>query len=310
MAHWDEAERHDVDAGTIAGVWRDLGEAAGSVDVGLCRIEVRPGAQSTPAHRHGAEEEIFVVLGGSGWSWQDDLTYTVGPGDVLVHLAAEEVHTLLAGPDGLDVLAFGPRILEEATHLPRAGVVRIQNTWVLDAGPPEPYERESAAGPIDPGTPEERRPSTIVRISDVAADAEARDGYRGEDRDLGRAAGSRATGLRHVVLEPGQMSCPPHHHTAEEELFVVLDGTGELQLYDNGAQLVDRTALRAGSIVSRPAGTGMAHALVAGDDGLTYLAYGTRDPNEIVFYPRSRKAWLGRVMVRLDPAGDYWEGEE
>ena len=44
-------------------------------------------------------------------------------------------------------------------------------------------------------------------------------------------------------------------------------------------------------------------------EGLTYLAYGTRDTGEIVYYPRSKKAWLGRVLVRLDLAEDYWEGE-
>jgi hypothetical protein len=53
----------------------------------------------------------------------------------------------------------------------------------------------------------------------------------------------------------------------------------------------------------------LAHAMRAGDEGLTYLAYGTRESNEIVYYPRSKKAWLGRVMVRLDLVDDYWEGE-
>jgi len=49
--------------------------------------------------------------------------------------------------------------------------------------------------------------------------------------------------------------------------------------------------------------------LRAGDEGLTYLAYGTRVPGEIVYYPRSRKAWLGRVLVRMDLVEDYWDGE-
>jgi hypothetical protein len=53
----------------------------------------------------------------------------------------------------------------------------------------------------------------------------------------------------------------------------------------------------------------LAHMLRAGDEGLTYLAYGTRVAGEIVYYPRSRKAWLGRVLVRVDLVEDYWDGE-
>jgi hypothetical protein len=34
-----------------------------------------------------------------------------------------------------------------------------------------------------------------------------------------------------------------------------------------------------------------------------------RDAGEIVYYPRSRKAWLSGVMVRLELVDDYWEGE-
>ena len=53
----------------------------------------------------------------------------------------------------------------------------------------------------------------------------------------------------------------------------------------------------------------LAHALRGGPDGITYLVYGTRSPGEIVYYPRSRKAWLGTALVRIDLADDYWEGE-
>ena len=35
------------------------------------------------------------------------MTYEVRAGDCLVHLGGEDAHTLVAGPDGLDVLAFG-----------------------------------------------------------------------------------------------------------------------------------------------------------------------------------------------------------
>ena len=112
IAHWDDVEEHDHEEGSIHSAWRYLGEAAGTVGVGVNRIRIHPGCRSTPLHSHGDHEEIFFVLGGSGLSWQriergEDVVCEVGPGTCLVHLAAGAAHTLAAGPDGLDVLAYG-----------------------------------------------------------------------------------------------------------------------------------------------------------------------------------------------------------
>ena len=100
------------------------------------------------------------------------------------------------------------------------------------------------------------------------------------------------------------LSSPPHCHSAEEELFVVLDGGGELLLGD------DEHPVRPGSIVARPPGTGVSHAFRAGDAGLTLLAFGTRDPNDIVYYPRSGKVSLRGIRARFQVERvDYWDGE-
>ena len=57
--------------------------------------------------------------------------------------------------------------------------------------------------------------------------------------------------------------------------------------------------MRAGSVVARPPGTGVAHAFRAGDGRLTLLAYGTREPNDIVFFPRSGKVAAARAQGAL-----------
>ena len=57
------------------------------------------------------------------------------------------------------------------------------------------------------------------------------------------------------------------------------------------ADVIDK--LIRGDVVSRPAGTGVAHAISPGQEGITYLAYGTRETNDMCFYPR-----LGRVALR------------
>src|SRR5688500_14434560 len=122
--HWDDAETHSYDRDPLRGRYEDLGDLAGSVEVGLGRWHPEPGCQTTPAHVEGGEEEITFVLGGSGWAWIDGSTFEISAGDCLVFRVDEGPHTLVAGDDGLDVLAFGERASRGAsTWLPRAGVV-------------------------------------------------------------------------------------------------------------------------------------------------------------------------------------------
>ncbi len=308
LAHWDGVPRTRRDVGDIRSTWRDLGDAAGATAIGVQRIEIDPGGRPGPLHVHGAEEEIFAVLAGTGLVVLDDAAHEVGPGDVIVCRALGPLHTFVAGATGLDVLAFGENIDPPLVRLPRAGVVRRASFTMVEAGPPDAITRDAQAGPFEPPALAPR-PACVVATGDVAPECEERAGYRGEDRAVAAAAGAVRTGLRDVRLDAGQLSCPPHHHSGEHELFLVLDGDGVLLLHDQRGAVTDEHPLRAGSIVSRPAGTGVAHALRAGDAGMSYLAYGTRDPNEIVFYPRSRKAWIGRTLVRVEPVADYWDGE-
>src|SRR5690242_9674831 len=86
-----------------------LGDAAGTRGVGVNRIRVKPGRLSTPPHSHTRSEEIFFVLAGGGLLWQDEEVCEVRAGDTIVHVADREEHTLLAGPEGLDVLVYGTR---------------------------------------------------------------------------------------------------------------------------------------------------------------------------------------------------------
>jgi uncharacterized cupin superfamily protein len=186
-------------------------------------------------------------------------------------------------------------------------MVRRGGIW-LEASRDDPLEREAAAGPLELPAPAPR-PSCSVALDDVELDVDQVGEVDTAERDVASAAGSVRSGLRHVVVAPGALNCPPHWHAAEHELFVVLDGGGTLLLYDNQGELAEEHPLRRGHCVSCPAGMRVAHALRAGEHGMTYLAYGTRDTGEIVYYPRSKKAWLGRVLVRLELADDYWEGE-
>jgi uncharacterized cupin superfamily protein len=293
VAHWDDVEVRRRDTGHLAGNWFELGSAAGSVSVGVQRIQVDPGRWSTPAHVEGAEEEIFFVLSGSGISWQDGEAYEVGEGDVLVHLPEEQAHTMRAGAEGLEVLAYGQRKAHGNTVLPRAGVAWMSPSWV-DVGGPHPWEREAEAGEPEVGEIS-ARPERIANLSQ---------GLRYElpsgavDLNLGDVVGSVETGLSHMTIPAGAEGYPPHCHAAEEELFVVLDGEGTVTLGDESADV------RAGSVVARPAGTRVAHSFQAGEAGLVYLAHGTRVPSDVVYYPRTDEIRFRGVGVTM-PAGGH-----
>jgi uncharacterized cupin superfamily protein len=283
----------------LGGDWYDLGSAAGTVAVGLQRIRVDPGKWSTPAHAEGAEEEIFFVLGGSGLSWQDGEVFEVGESDFLVHLPQDRAHTLRAGPGGLDVLAYGERKPQGNTVLPRAGVAWMSPSWV-DVGGVHPWEREAAAGEPEVGEVSPR-PQRIANL---------REGIRYElptgavDLNLGDVIGSVDTGISHMAIPPGAEGYPPHCHGAEEELFVVLAGSGTVTLGEETGEV------QRGSVVSRPAGTRVAHSFLAGAEGLEYLAYSTRDPNDITYFARSNKVNFRGIgfITRLERV-DYWDGE-
>jgi uncharacterized cupin superfamily protein len=314
ISHWDEVRTWRGERGHITGTWSSL-TGRNSRSVGLKRIQVDPGMWSTPVHLEGAEEEIFYVLAGSGvsvqWEGEDTLGYEVREGDCLVHLALDNAHTLHAGPEGLDVLAFGQRTYAPGiTWLPRAGVAWLGETWApVGADEDHPWTREAAAGPPEVGELSPR-PANIVNVRDLEALERETATIGRRVRFPGREAGSLRTGLRHSEVFPGKLSGPPHCHALEGEVFVVLDGAGDLLLWEeNGIQ---EHPVRAGSVVVRLPSTGVAHSFRAGDEGLTLLLYGPREPGEVCYYPRSNKVYfIGLELVtRVGERLDYWDGED
>jgi uncharacterized cupin superfamily protein len=306
LTHWDDVKGLRRDVGHLVATWRNLGRAAGTEGVGVQRVDVAPGRWSTPAHVEGASEEIFYVLEGSGLSWQDGTVYEIGPNDCLAHRPHEEAHTLRAGPAGLSVLAYGHRVRHGNTVLPRAGVAWMYPAYVDVTTIGErrhPYNREVEVGEPEVGEPA-ARPASIVNAADVEPYVDEHSDTLIHDRDLGTAVGSVRTGISHATITAGRMGYPPHCHSAEEEIFVVLEGEGTLLLGE------EEHAVRPGSVVGRPPGSRVAHAFRAGATDLVYLAYGTREPNDIAYYPRSGKVSLRGVgvMGRIEPLG-YWDGE-
>lgn len=80
---------------------------------GFGLITVKPGQRQPFAHRHNQAEEIYVVISGSGKLKIDDEVIDVAEMDA-IRFDPESGRALEAGPDGIEVLAFGPRHDDDA----------------------------------------------------------------------------------------------------------------------------------------------------------------------------------------------------
>jgi mannose-6-phosphate isomerase-like protein (cupin superfamily) len=80
-----------------------------SRDLGVTLRHFAPNHRSDNAHAHKVQEEVYVVVAGSGRMLLDGKVEELKQWDV-VRVAPETVRSLEAGPEGLDlVIAGGPK---------------------------------------------------------------------------------------------------------------------------------------------------------------------------------------------------------
>jgi mannose-6-phosphate isomerase-like protein (cupin superfamily) len=92
-------------------------EALNAEKTGLAHLRVKPNMRQPFAHRHQQAEEIYVVLRGSGKAWLDDDVVDVAELDA-IRMAPAVRRAFEAGPEGLELLAFGPRHPGDAEIVP------------------------------------------------------------------------------------------------------------------------------------------------------------------------------------------------
>jgi mannose-6-phosphate isomerase-like protein (cupin superfamily) len=81
-------------------------EALSAERTGVVFFRLLPGKRSPFTHRHRDAEEIYVVLGGSGRVKLDDEILELHRLDA-IRVAPATARAFEAGPDGLELLAFG-----------------------------------------------------------------------------------------------------------------------------------------------------------------------------------------------------------
>ncbi len=139
-------------------------------------------------------------------------------------------------------------------------------------------------------------------------------GFRCQRARLSRQAGGERLGLSLWEVPAGEAAYPYHHHFAEEELIVVLEGTPSLRTPEGWRELPE------GEIVAFPRGESGGHQLVNRTEGtVRFLSFSPSGEPDIVIYPDSGK--LGaferlpdggglRAMFRLADTVDYHDGEQ
>ena len=83
-----------------------------SRDLGVSLFRYAANLRSPIAHKHGVQEEAYVVVAGSGRALLDGEVHELRQWDVL-RVAPEVVRAFEAGPDGLELIAVGSARPEE-----------------------------------------------------------------------------------------------------------------------------------------------------------------------------------------------------
>jgi len=135
---------------------------------------------------------------------------------------------------------------------------------------------------------------------------------------IGVKIGAQKLGYNLTVVPPGKRAFPFHAHRINEEMFFVIEGTGEVRIGP------ERYAIKQGDVIAcPPGGKSQAHQIInTGSIELKYLAVSTKLSAELVEYPDSGKFGVlaeypneeGKVerfryVGRAETGLDYWDGE-
>jgi uncharacterized cupin superfamily protein len=126
--------------------------------------------------------------------------------------------------------------------------------------------------------------------------------------------GAQKLGYNLTILPPGKAQCPFHNHHGEEEMFVILQGEGELRFGDQ------RFRIRRHDVIAcPPGGRDVAHQIInTGSTTMRYLAISNLAEIETCEYPDSNKIMIAagrrghrnvRKMFRAEGTVDYYDRE-
>lgn len=107
MPDFTKANYDELDANEMGSAQLVFSRSAlGCEQIGVSRFRFAPGHQSDTGHRHRIQEEVYVVVDGSGRMRLDDEVLDVRQWDV-IRVAPTVIRGFHAGPDGLELVVAG-----------------------------------------------------------------------------------------------------------------------------------------------------------------------------------------------------------
>lgn len=91
------------------GAARFATEDLAAEQTGVSHHHLRPGKRQAFGHRHERAEEVYLVLSGAGRVKLGDEIEEIGPLDA-IRVAPTVIRAFEAGPEGLELVVFGPRV--------------------------------------------------------------------------------------------------------------------------------------------------------------------------------------------------------
>ncbi|MCK6429193.1 MAG: cupin domain-containing protein [Burkholderiaceae bacterium] len=107
---------------------KDPARHLGSTVCGFVIERVAPGKQASPPHRHHLQEEMFLILAGTGVLRHGGREFPVRAGDFIVYPPGDPAaHTFVNdGPVPLEYIATGNRVSYEVCEYPEDGTVYVE----------------------------------------------------------------------------------------------------------------------------------------------------------------------------------------
>ena len=158
-------------------------------------------------------------------------------------------------------------------------------------------------------------PKPIVNLEEVEfTDIEENGYYTSKRAQFSAGIGARKLGYNLTELPAGKAQCPFHSHRVEEEMFLILEGEGELRFGDQ------RYKIRRFDVIACPTGgAAVAHQIInTGSTTMRYLALSNIEDTEICEYPDSNKIGIYasepgtpglRKLFRSETTVDYYNRE-
>jgi uncharacterized cupin superfamily protein len=155
----------------------------------------------------------------------------------------------------------------------------------------------------------------FVNLREVEfTDVEENGFYTSKRAQFSAAIGARKLGYNLTELPPGCAQCPFHSHRVEEEMFLILEGEGELRFGDQKYRIGKHDV-----IACPTGGPATAHQIInTGSTTLRYLSLSTLADVEVCEYPDSNKVGVFaggpnapglRKLVRAESEVDYYDRE-